>query len=177
VAKSIQRYLIGIATSLILAMIISNAFDGLYINRVILSTTVSAILVPIALKFFGKVVNHKTSFEVRFLTSISSTLSVSIFLILIPLQVDRSFSVWMLNTINQEKQQKINVELLKDAAADFFDPNSGEIRRRIDEQVKIGNLKITKNEEVKLSNRGSLFVRFHKDMARIFNLNKKYAGF
>jgi hypothetical protein len=83
----------------------------------------------------------------------------------------------MLNTINQEKQQKINVELLKDAAADFFDPNSGEIRRRIDEQVKIGNLKITKNEEVKLSNRGSLFVRFHKDMARIFNLNKKYAGF
>lgn len=174
--KSIYLYLLGLSTSLILAIIISNALDGLYINRVFLSTAASIILVPIALTYFGKITNHRTTLEVRILVSISSTLSVLTFLILVPLQVDRSFSVWMLNKINEEKQQKIDVKTLKVSAADFFNPNSGEISRRINEQIKIGNLSLTKQDKVKLSNRGNLFVRFHKEIAKIFNLNRKYAG-
>lgn len=134
------------------------------------------LLIPIALKYFEEITRSKSTFEVRLLSSISSVLSVSVFLILVPLQVDRSFSVWMLNKISQQNPQKFYVDELKNEAARYFSPNNGEINRRINEQVQIGNLEITSAKEIKLSNRGSLFVRFHKVVARIFNLNKKYSG-
>ena len=89
-----------------------------------------------------------------------------------PLNVDRSFSVWMLR--NVAEQEQIPTESLKEQASAFFDPSSGEIERRISEQLTLGNVSL-EDGPIELTLRGEMLVFMNELMARFFGLNPNYA--
>jgi len=89
-----------------------------------------------------------------------------------PLNVDRSFSVWMLKRVADapgRSQLEVKQEL-----AEFFSPDSGEVSRRIDEQVLLGNLRI-EGDNVTLTSSGRRVVWANEALSRIFGLNPRYA--
>jgi hypothetical protein len=78
----------------------------------------------------------------------------------------------MLNQIKNNGATSSQLEI-ENTAAQFFSQKNGEIKRRIEEQKKIGNLNI-KNNQVSLTIRGELQVRLNKMIRIFFDLNKKY---
>jgi hypothetical protein len=89
-----------------------------------------------------------------------------------PLNVDRSFSVWMLKRISDTPGQTPTE--VKERLSEFFSSESGEIQRRIDEQVLLGNLEV-RGGSVELTNSGRRVVWANEALSRIFGLNPRYA--
>lgn len=93
-------------------------------------------------------------------------------LAILPLNVDRSFSVWALNEMELiGKPQSRNDVILE--SAKFFSPNSGEISRRVDEQIRLRNIEI-EDGMLQLSERGKLQVQIHRVIRKIFALEMNY---
>lgn len=92
----------------------------------------------------------------------------------VPINIDRSFSVWMLNQIANEDTSLTESDLKKNAA-NFFSENSGEISRRISEQTDLGNLSLEKNR-FSLTRRGTIIWRLNKLIGSLYGLNEKYSS-
>lgn len=110
--------------------------------------------------------------SVRMLTVTVSTLLTFSFLSVVPLNVDRSFSVWTINHMYNLDKPVDKSELLKEGQ-NFFAAESGEISRRLEEQVRIGNIGEYGNK-VELTSRGKLQAKFHIFIRQLFGLNVKY---
>jgi hypothetical protein len=95
------------------------------------------------------------------------------FLSFIPINVDRSFTVITLSTINNQYNTNLKLEELQTKMSTFFRPENKEILRRIEEQVFVGNLEL-KEGEVILTTRGRFQVFVNDVIAYIFDLNLKY---
>lgn len=78
-----------------------------------------------------------------------------------------------LSTINNQNNKNLKLEELQTKVSTFFRPENKEIRRRIEEQVFVGNLEF-KNGEVILTKRGRFQVFVNDLIAYIFDLNLKY---
>jgi hypothetical protein len=92
----------------------------------------------------------------------------------IPLNIDRSFSVWMINQLSSETTGQKLTQVEKDAS-DFFSPTGGEILRRVNEQISLGNIK-NENSVISLTNRGKRVWYLNQFISSIFGLNTKYSG-
>jgi hypothetical protein len=92
----------------------------------------------------------------------------------VPLNVDRSFSVWMINKVATDPKMS-DFTTLEENAAQFFSPENGEIKRRLNEQIELGNIKVT-NNRVELTPSGERVWKSNRFLALIFNLNRNYAG-
>jgi hypothetical protein len=106
--------------------------------------------------------------------TISSLLTFS-FLSTIPLTVDRSFSVWMLRTVAAQElsDNDVSQQVLETKSLQFFSVENGQLQRRIDEQLRIGNLEFT--NEYRLTWKGWLVVRFNQLIGVVFNLEPEYS--
>lgn len=96
------------------------------------------------------------------------------FLTTVPLNIDRSFSVWMLNSV-QQQNKALTVEELEALAHNFFHPSQGEIVRRLNEQSRLGNLYVDSEGKVQITLKGSRTSRFFREVSEFFDLNPKYA--
>lgn len=114
--------------------------------------------------------------ESRILHILVASLITFAFLTSFPLNIDRSFSVWMLSGIYQESEMnKVTTRNdLEKSAQSFFSSQSGEIKRRIEEQVTVGNIRIRSGGEVILTSQGKLSVLFFRFISQLFALNPKY---
>jgi hypothetical protein len=104
-----------------------------------------------------------------------STLFSFSFLTTVPLNIDRSFSVWMLTNIDdaQNRGASVDLDYLNTKISDFFSPGSGEIDRRLQEQISLGNIKVI-NREIVLTSRGENQVKINRFFAKVFFTNEKY---
>lgn len=111
-----------------------------------------------------------------YLTTISVLMSYT-FLFTIPLTVDRSYSVWMLKEVAQADAFGLGKEKknLLEESSFFFDESNGQLSRRIDEQVRIGNLKIANSGEVEITTKGRLWAIFNKYVGIVFGLEPRYS--
>lgn len=89
-----------------------------------------------------------------------------------PLNVDRSFSVWMLKRVSDSSG--MTPDQLRESVATFFAPDSGEVTRRIDEQLLLRNINV-ENGTVVLTPSGEIVVRMNELISRLFGLNPLYA--
>jgi hypothetical protein len=106
------------------------------------------------------------------LTIILTILLSFSFLATVPLNVDRSFSVWLLNQMsnNQTSLTRVDLEV---KAQDFFNAQNGEISRRVDEQIKLGTIKKV-SQDLRLTKRGIIQIEIHRLVAKFFGLTPKY---
>jgi len=166
--------LAGFGLSLVLSRIISTFFYTCWIS--------SAIAFIVALATWqltirglagGEEVERSALKVISISISLVPAFIIFSFLSTIPLNVDRSFSVWMINDM-YKNHSVIPEKVLEDTAAKFFSPQNGEIRRRIDEQKHLGNIS-EKAGIVYLTSSGKKTRLLDNLISKLYTLNKKYA--
>ena len=116
-----------------------------------------------------------SKFDAVYVATISGLLLYG-FLTSVPLNLDRSFTVWSLNQLYKSSLsgEKLNVSDMKIELSQYFSPESGEIDRRVKEQILVGNLSVSSNGDVTLTEQGKRQRNFFAFMGKIFSLTPKY---
>lgn len=111
-----------------------------------------------------------------FLVVISALLSFS-FLSTVPLTIDRSYSVWILKHAfeSNASNQDLSVKTLTTESLNFFSESNGQLSRRIDEQVRLGNIISRESGEIKITWKGNILAQVNDLMGKIFGLEPKYS--
>lgn len=170
--------LVGILVGILVAAVLNRILD-FFFACVFTGSATGALATYLVLSMrTGKSeifrVNYPTHSILRFVSTMLTSFMLFSFLSLLPLNIDRSFSVWTLNEMSKNETQLNRVSIEK-MAEEFFAQGSGEISRRIDEQIQLGNLS-EKLGKIELTPRGRFQVQVHRIIATIFALNKKYTS-
>ena len=117
--------------------------------------------------------------EDRSLPIAAAALSLSFnicFLVLLPVTVDRSVSVYLLSTIEQHQKAGIKPAALQTAFIDGYVVKMGAVDRRIDEQRKSGNIRVSADGKVRLTKQGERFMTFSRLVARMFGTDPRFVS-
>ena len=95
------------------------------------------------------------------------------FLVLPPVTVDRSVSVYLLSTI---EQRQMSAPELQRAFIDGYVVKMGAIDRRIDEQRKSGNVTVSPDGKVRLTKQGERFLGLSRLIARLFGTDPRFVS-
>ena len=117
---------------------------------------------------------NKTQSILTIMVAILLTFS---FLSTVPLTIDRSYSVWMLKNMNNYEEKNLNLtkSIFYQDAQVFFNPSNGELLRRLNEQIQLGNIEVKPNETYVLTGKGKFISRINHWIGNIFGLNPKYS--
>lgn len=96
------------------------------------------------------------------------------FVMTFPVTVDRSFSVYMLSSLYNNKVQgnTITKHELSKIVEDYFFSQSL-VDKRVHEQLATGSITIDKNDVITMTNKGELIVNLNKIIGNTFNLDIK----
>lgn len=96
------------------------------------------------------------------------------FLVLLPVTVDRSVSVYLLSTIESGRNSGITSAELQRSFVDGYVVRMGAIDRRIDEQRTSGNVTVDAGGKVHLTTQGEHFMSFSRLIARLFGTDPRF---
>ena len=169
------RLLLSVVAGVVVAALLNRLLPAFLIASLLSAVSAAVLayfLAKTSLRHNDAVTSASAKNSFAVLSSILVVFATLFLLTFGPLNVDRSFSVWMLRNVSEE--DGIPTPELKEQASTFFSPSSGEIERRIDEQRNLGNVQI-QDDVVQLTSRGAILVRVNEVMARFFGLNPNYA--
>ena len=169
------RLLLSVVAGVVAAALLNRLLPAFLVASVLSAVSAAVLayfLAKTSLRHNDAVTSASARNSFAILSSILVVFATLFLLTFGPLNVDRSFSVWMLRNVSE--QDGIPTPALKEQASTFFNPSSGEIERRIDEQRNLGNVQI-QDDVVQLTSRGAILVRVNEVMARFFGLNPNYA--
>lgn len=98
------------------------------------------------------------------------------FLVLLPVTVDRSVSVYLLSTIERHQDSGIDAEHLQQSFIDDYVVKMGAIDRRIDEQKRSHNVTVGPEGKVRLTPQGRRFMALSRVVARVFGTDPRFVG-
>lgn len=98
------------------------------------------------------------------------------FLVLLPVTVDRSVSVYLLSTIEQHQDSGIDATHLQRSFIDGYVVKMGAIDRRIDEQKRSHNVTVGPDGKVRLTPQGRRFMALSRVVARVFGTDPRFVG-
>ena len=98
------------------------------------------------------------------------------FLVLLPVTVDRSVSVYLLSTIEQQQETGIDESNLQRAFINGYVVGMGAIDRRIDEQRKSGNIVVTPDGKVQLTAQGRRFMALSRLVSALFGTDPRFVN-
>ncbi len=176
--KLFLAILAGVLSSILCASIL-NRFFHFFFYCTFISSIVGCFVTLSILSLRKVAENNSVSLKFIFdkILILSSCISLLIsfsFLTTIPLNVDRSFSVWMINYINHNDEKITAIELQRDAYV-FFAPEKGEIQRRIEEQIRLGNMEVN-DGKIQLTSSGKRLAKINKLIRQFFALSPKYTS-
>lgn len=95
------------------------------------------------------------------------------FLVLLPVTVDRSVTVYLLSRLEQRQQSGMDAAQLQQAFIDGYVVKLGAVGRRIDEQRKSGNVVVGPDGKVRLTRQGQDFMAFSRLVERLFGTDPR----
>ncbi|MGE5562871.1 MAG: hypothetical protein ACM3ZV_06115 [Bacillota bacterium] len=98
------------------------------------------------------------------------------FLVLLPVTVDRSVSVYLLSTIERRQAAGIAPSDLEQAFVDGYVVKMGAVDRRIDEQRRSGNITVGADGKVRLTRQGRRFMDLSRLVARLFGTDSRFVA-
>lgn len=171
-------FFLGILLSILLHTLIASFFVVCFI------ATFLTLLISISVEFWVDQKRGNYSFNLRkptiqVVTHLLAGMLLFSFLSTIPLNIDRSFSVWILKSmkIAQSNNTNLNESTIELSASEFFSPQSGEILRRVKEQIGLGNIALDAMNNLKLTSQGQFQVKLNQLIGRFFHLNPKYSKY
>jgi hypothetical protein len=132
---------------------------------------IAAVIIAIVSAWIGNRVGD-TSLPIA---AAALSLSFNIcFLVLLPVTVDRSVSVYLLSTIEHQQEQGIDAAELERSFVDGYVVKMAAIDRRIDEQQRSGNIVVNADGNVRLTEQGRRFMAFSRVVARLFGTDPRF---
>ena len=171
VARLLVSLAFGILIAAVLARVVDTFFYVCWMSGAL--TAIAAWLLMSPRSFHERCSSLDQRGLIRFFCTTLATTLVTLFLTLGPLNIDRSFSVWMLRNLS-ERNSSLSVQETEDLASSFFSSGGGEIRRRVLEQVDLGNIEI-RNGMVTLTSAGHRVSQLNNWISRFYGLNPIYA--
>jgi hypothetical protein len=98
------------------------------------------------------------------------------FLVLLPVTVDRSVTVYLLSTIERQQDAGIAPPKLERAFVEGYVVKMGAVDRRIDEQRRSGNITVGSDGKVRLTKQGERFMAVSRLVARLFGTDPRFTG-
>jgi hypothetical protein len=150
-------------------------FNNIFFYNIFYGTLTSVLVsLFLLLKFKKKFFIEKNQWV--FIVIISGLLTFS-FLSTVPLTVDRSYSVWLLKHASELSvdNKQIPLTALTEDSIKFFAPENGQLDRRIQEQVRLGNLEKVEPGAVQITKKGKLIAKLNSFIGWIFSLQPKYS--
>ena len=165
----ISFLLISCVIATVVASILNRVLNVMFLQIAVLTPLITGLIIY----SYAKKRKKHNPFEKFVLSALASFALLTT----LPLNLDRSFSVWMLANLKSThiNQQTISEKQLQEKLETFFSAKSGELNRRIEEQAKLGNISFHK-KEIYLTTKGDLQVKINRVISRIFNLNPKYTS-
>ena len=166
VASVVFSMLFGLISTSAINFFIRNFLFSMFLGSILTLTSYVLLILKFNLSLYGK-------FMV-FQQGLCVSMAVFLFLFAVPLNVDRSISVWLLSrTINS--RQLSEAELQREAVY-FFESSNSEVKRRVNEQVHLKNLEVNNSSKYQATKQGKLLVKFFRFVAVFFNLHERYAN-
>ena len=111
------------------------------------------------------------------IAAVMASLSVNLtFLIVIPVTIDRSVSVFLLSRIEAAPPQApLDAQGLRATFVRDYVIGMAQIDRRIDEQTRSGNL-VVDHGRLRLTPQGERFMRLSRTLARLFGTDPRFVG-
>jgi hypothetical protein len=150
-------------------------FNNIFFYNIFYGTLTSVLVsLFLLLKFKTKFFIEKNQWV--FILIISGLLTFS-FLSTVPLTIDRSYSVWLLKHASELSvdNKLIPLTALTEDSIKFFAPENGQLDRRIQEQVRLGNLEKVEPGAVQITKKGKLIAKLNSFIGWIFSLQPKYS--
>jgi hypothetical protein len=171
--RGFLAFVVGMISAAILQRIIGFFFVVIWV-----ATLVGAIVFAFLSR---RVFQQILDFQVKQVARISSLIAVValqlFFLATIPLTVDRSYSVWLLARSEISESKDVSLAKLSVDTQAFFFGSGSELKKRMDEQVHLGNLNWNSDyKSVSLTKRGEFQVTINRWVANFFALNPKYSS-
>ena len=119
--------------------------------------------------------NFLNKFFTVFLISLNPSFLIIAFHLIYPVSLDRSISVYTLSYVKTYFDRKeFNDNDINKIIKNGFLKGKSASKRRINEQIKVGNFKRLKNGNLILTRRGNDFVNSSRFSANLFGLSKDY---
>ena len=99
---------------------------------------------------------------------------IVLFIGLGPVSIDRSVSVYLLGTINSEREHAFSVSELEDLMTKNYVHRYGAVGRRLAEQVASRNIESDKDGGYRLTEQGAVVVRAMEAIGWIFNIDRRF---
>jgi hypothetical protein len=111
-----------------------------------------------------------------FVLIISGLITFS-FLSTVPLTIDRSYSVWLLKHASElsANGEPLSTTSLTNDSIEFFGPANGQLDRRINEQLRLGNLLEVEQDKLQISKKGFLIAKINSFIGWVFDLQPQYS--
>jgi hypothetical protein len=95
----------------------------------------------------------------------------------VPLTIDRSYSVWLLKHASElsANGEPLTTTSLTNDSIEFFGPANGQLDRRINEQLRLGNLLEVEQDKLQISKKGFLIAKMNSFIGRVFDLQPQYS--
>jgi hypothetical protein len=165
--------LMGFALYVVLFWIGAGSAITILFYRGVLLALAAAVVVGISSAWFAR----RAGDESLPIAAAAVSLAFNIcFLVLLPVTVDRSISVYLLATIDGRQQGGITRKELEHAFVDRYVVKMGAIDRRIDEQRKSGNVRVTPDGKVHLTDQGKGFMSLSRIVARLFGTDPRFVS-
>jgi len=98
------------------------------------------------------------------------------FLVLFPVTVDRSVTVYVLSTIERRQDSGVDPAALQRAFVDGYVVKMGAVDLRLREQAKSGNIAVGADGKVRLTPQGRRFMQFSRIVARLFGTDQRFVA-
>ncbi len=135
---------------------------------------VSAVLLGLLLAAASR---YLTTMEpATIVAAVAVSLSFNLmFLIVLPVTIDRSISVFLLAEIEARQASSPNTTQLEKAFVEHYVHDMRQIDRRVHEQALSGNITVNKGK-IQLTPRGRRFLDLARVLARLFRTDPRFVG-
>lgn len=138
---------------------------------------VLAVCAAIATGLLAIVATRRTAGTPLIVPAVALSLSLNLcFLVILPVTVDRSISVYLLSTIERHDRNGIDATHLEAAFLDGYVSGMGAIDRRIAEQSQSGNITVDRTGHIRLTPQGERFMRLSRFVATTFGTDPRFVG-
>ncbi len=97
------------------------------------------------------------------------------FLIVLPVTLDRSISVFMLAQIEQHQNEALDERRITDIFVQKYVGDMRQMERRVAEQTASGNV-VTVDGQIRLTDQGRRFLALSRTLARLFGTDPRFVG-
>jgi hypothetical protein len=136
-----------------------------------------AICAAVATGLAALVLTRHSNGSLLVVPAAALTLSFNLcFLVILPVTIDRSISVYLLSTIERHDKDGIDASSLETMFLTGYVSGMGAINRRITEQSQSGNITVDQAGRIRLTAQGKRFMRLSRLVATTFATDPRFVG-